>query len=145
LSATPIVVRDATPADAPELPALLAELGYPAADDAVARRIAHCDASAAARLLVADAGGRILGLAALAFLPLLHHDADLCRITAFVVSPAARRQGVGRRLVDRIEAIARERGCERVEVNSAEHREAAHRFYGALGYARKSVRFQKIL
>ncbi|HET9986518.1 MAG TPA: GNAT family N-acetyltransferase [Longimicrobiales bacterium] len=48
-------------------------------------------------------------------------------------------------LVDRIQAIARERGCERIEVNSAEHREAAHRFYGALGYVPKSVRFQKRL
>lgn len=145
MSVTPIVVRDATLADAPELPPLLAELGYPAAPDAVARRLAHCDASGAARLLVAEAGGRILGVAALAFLPLVHHDADLCRITAFVVSSEARRQGVGRLLVDRIEAIAHERGCERIEVNSAEHREAAHHFYGALGYAPRSVRFQKLL
>ncbi len=135
---------DCAAADLPALRALLVQLGYPTDAAALPGRLARIR-EAGGRVLVAREGEAVLGLVALAFLPLVHHEAPLCRMTALVVAEQARGRGVGRRLVAEAERIARERGCERVEVTSADHRAAAHAFYLALGYAEKPKRFVKVL
>ena len=142
--ATMIRLGDVTAADIPALPELLEQLGYPSAPDAVAARIGRIG-DASGRVLVARQEDEVLGVMALEFLALLHHDDDLCRITALVVADRARGRGVGRRLVAEAERIARERRCLRIEVTSAEHRAAAHAFYLALGYDEKRKRFLKHL
>ena len=70
---------------------------------------------------------------------------EQARITALVVSPECTRQGVGRRLVREVEAIARQAGAARVEVTTALSREHAHAFYRECGYARGSLHFAKLL
>ncbi|HEX9109012.1 MAG TPA: GNAT family N-acetyltransferase, partial [Longimicrobiales bacterium] len=97
------------------------------------------------RLLVAHSGEQPLALAAVAFLPLLHHDDELCRITALVVAGHARGHGIGRQLVEAVERLALERGCLRLEVTSADHRAPAHAFYRNLGFSEHPRRFIKQL
>ncbi len=139
-----LTLGDAVAADLPAFPELLAQLGYPTDPAALPGRVERIRAGGG-RVLVARAGDRVLGLIALAFLPLIHHERPLARISALVVDQAARGRGVGRRLVAEVERIARAAGCDRIEVMSANHRAAAHAFYGALGYTEKPKRFVKAL
>jgi GNAT superfamily N-acetyltransferase len=140
-------IRDARPADAEGLAALLAELGYPDAPERVAVRVAAFVADPASRLFVAEDGSGPVGLAPLTVLPLLHEDGAWCRVSALVVAQASRGEGVGLALLEEAEAFARHQGCRSVEVTSGEgpEREAAHCFYQALGYEQVSRRYLKPL
>jgi hypothetical protein len=91
-----VVIRDARPADAEGVADLLAELGYPGEPNEVARRLGRLASDPGSRVLVADGQPELLGLASLTVLPLLHEDGCWVRISAFVVTEASRRRGVGR-------------------------------------------------
>lgn len=56
-----------------------------------------------------------------------------------VVSSRARRQGVGKKLMQRIEELAKERGCWYMILVSGEKRKEAHQFYEALGFKEEKV------
>jgi GNAT superfamily N-acetyltransferase len=96
-------------------------------------------------VFVAEAEGRILGLAALHVIPVIERDGATGRITALVVRDEARRSGVGRALVKRVEAEAARRGCDRLEVTSGARRDDAHHFYRRLGFEEAPQRFVKSL
>lgn len=140
-------IRDARAEDADAVARLLAELGYPDDLACVAARVRAFAADPASRVLVAEEGGELVGLASLTVMPLLHEDGAWCRMSALVVGAGSRRHGVGRALVEAAEADARARGCRYAEVTSGERpdRRAAHRFYEALGYEQVSRRFLKVL
>jgi GNAT superfamily N-acetyltransferase len=55
-------------------------------------------------------------------------------ITGLIVSPEARRQGIGRALVNRAEEWACKLGAKAIVVRSNVHRVESHTFYPALGY-----------
>lgn len=136
-------VRDATAADAPAVAALLGELGYPVAAAEAARRLAR----PGERVLLAEADGRPVGLVALTVGAQLPHAEPVARVTALVVGAPARGRGAGRRLIARAEELAREAGCEGIEVTSGirSEREAGHRLYEGAGYTRTSYRFWRPL
>lgn len=139
-------LRDAGEGDAGAVAVLLTALGYPCEPGDAAVRIAAVATDPRQRLLLADCEDRGLGLLGLDFMyyvpPL---GATTCRITALVVAPEARRCGLGRRLLREAERLARKAGASRMELTSAAHREAAHAFYRACGYAESSLRFVKPL
>ena len=70
---------------------------------------------------------------------------EQARITALVVAPDCERQGVGRRLLREVEAIARQAGAARIEVTSAASREGAQAFYHGCGFADGARHFVKLL
>lgn len=138
-----MTIRDATAADAAAVAALLGELGYPAASGEVVARLRR----PGQRVLLAESEGRAVGLAALDIGSQLHHAGPVARVTALVVSEPARGLGAGRRLMTRAEDLAREAGCEGIELTSGirPEREKAHHLYQALGYERTSYRFYRRL
>lgn len=139
------LLRRAGPDDATGVAALLEALGYPCSREDAARRIDALSADARQQLLVADWHGELLGLVAIDLLYYLPLGATTCRITALSVSPDARRQGMGRRLLREAETLAREAGAARIELTTARHREQAHAFYRACGYEEAALRFVKRL
>ncbi|TCZ80215.1 GNAT family N-acetyltransferase [Paenibacillus albiflavus] len=56
-----------------------------------------------------------------------------------IVSPHVRRQGVGAKLMQEIEMIARERDCYYMIFVSGEQRKEAHVFYEKLGFKEEKV------
>lgn len=63
-----------------------------------------------------------------------------------IVSTEYRGRGIGRRLMECMESIARERGCYYIMFVSSMHRQEAHKFYESLGYQRGEVQgFRKRL
>jgi GNAT superfamily N-acetyltransferase len=139
----PAVVREATTADANPLATLLGELGYPSLPDSLPRRLERLQASGTIIALVAERDHRVLGLATAHILNALHTDDDVAWLTLLVVSGTARREGLGRRLVEAVERWVRSKGCRRMSVTSAVHRAGAHEFYDRLGYTHTGLRYSK--
>ncbi len=138
-------MRDAEPSDAPILAALITELGHPADPATVARQIELLDASPHDRIIVALDGSRVVGMAGMRISVFIHRARPVARLTTMIVTKEARRGGIGRALVERIELLARQTGCGALELTSGEERSDAHRFYEALGFERTSVRYWKVL
>ena len=139
-----LTIRGAEAADAPALAALLERLGYPAAPDAIASRLARL-VGVGDEAFVAAVAGEVVGLVTLHVTQVLHRPAPVGRITGLVVAEAATRGGVGRALVGWAEARLADRGCGFVEVTSGLARGDAHRFYERLGYRNDDLRFFKAL
>jgi len=73
--------------------------------------------------------GRIVGCAGVEVL-----DASACRLRAMYVDAAYRRQGLARRLLERVTAFARSRRFERMELETASSMRAAQSLYAAAGF-----------
>jgi GNAT superfamily N-acetyltransferase len=140
-----VSIREAVMADASSVARLLGQLGYPASPDTAARRIARHAVSEADLLLVAEANGEVAGLASLHISIALEYEGEAGKLSAIVVDEAARGRGVGRALVEAIEAEARARGCVLLFLTSNERRGEAHAFYRALGFEETGRRFAKSL
>ncbi|WP_312515041.1 GNAT family N-acetyltransferase [Stutzerimonas nitrititolerans] len=124
-----IEIKAPSLADAPAISALLDALGYPGTEAFIKRRIAQLLAHPDASLLVAMDDGEVVGVISLHFIPQLALSGDICRISYLCVSTQARSQGVGAQLEERAVSLARQRGCDRIELHCHERRTDAHRFY----------------
>ncbi|MEO8706712.1 MAG: GNAT family N-acetyltransferase [Kofleriaceae bacterium] len=138
-------IRTATDGDASALATLLEQLGHPATPERILSRLARMANEAGQHVLVAELEGTVVGLATVWIRHLITADTPLARIGSLVVDDARRSQRIGRQLVTAAETIAREAGCDRIEVTSGEHRTRAHDFYRALGYEERPRRFVKRL
>jgi N-acetylglutamate synthase-like GNAT family acetyltransferase len=139
-----LTVRDAREEDSAAIADLLGQLGYPASAGAMPARIARMRA-AGDRVVVAEVDGSVAGLAALHVSPSLEHSTPAGKLAALVVDEAHRGTGLGRALVDAMEAEARERGCGVFFLTTAEGRADAHAFYERLGLERTGRRYAKTL
>jgi GNAT superfamily N-acetyltransferase len=92
-------------------------------------------------VLVADAAGELVGICT------GYQDLHSVRfgyrawVEDLAVHPGHRSSGVGKRLLDAAKAWARERGATHLELDSAEARADAHRFYEREGPSWRSVCF----
>ncbi len=142
---TDVEIRPVTTEDSSALAPLLDELGYPTSASEVAARIPRLSVFGAAIALVAVERGEIVGLATGHRVATLHAPTDAAQLTTLVVSEAARRRGIGTRLVQSIERWAVEQGCTRVTLTTAVHRAEAHIFYENAGYEHTGRRYAKRL
>jgi GNAT superfamily N-acetyltransferase len=87
------------------------------------------------RLLVLDAGGRVVGTATLLLIPSVAGGGrPRAIIDNVVVDRAFRGRGHGARLLQHCIALARAQGVRKLELTTNERRAAAHRFYERLGF-----------
>ncbi len=140
-----LTIRDARPGDAEGLATLIGQLGYPAAAEAVARRVERLRASEADRLVVAELDGALVGLAGLHISLSVEYDEPAAKLSAIVVDERHRRRGIGEALVAAMETEARRRGCRLIFLTTAESRETAHTFYQGIGFEETGRRFAKRL
>lgn len=140
-----IHVRVAKDGDASDVASLITLLGYPCLPDEALERMRSVAGEPDQALLVADREGHLCGLLCLDLMYYLPLGARTCRITALVIASSHQREGVGRELLRAAESWARQAGAARIEVTSAAHREEAHAFYRACGYADGAMRFVKRL
>ena len=112
---------------------------YYAAFDAIA-------ASPSNGLYVAEADGTIVGTLQLTFiLGLDYLGAERMLIEAVRVARERRNAGIGKAMIAEAIAIARRRGCQRVELTSSASRKDAHRFYERLGFTASHVGMKLML
>lgn len=75
----------------------------------------------------------------LAAFAIMHFGDDVAHLNLLAVSPAHRRQGLGRRLMDWLTATAIEAGVFRINLELRTHNEAARVFYETLGFEKTGV------
>jgi GNAT superfamily N-acetyltransferase len=139
-------VRHALASDAADLAVLLDQLGYPVAAEVLSRRIVRFNEDPSSTLFAAvTTDGAVVGLAALHILQVIERDESSARLIAFVVRDEMRGRGIGRSLLDRVEAAARDAGCDRLHVTSGDERSGAHAAYRRLGFTDTGRRFAKRL
>ncbi|WP_312225638.1 GNAT family N-acetyltransferase [Stutzerimonas nitrititolerans] len=124
-----IEIKTPSLADAPAISALLESLGYPGTHAFIERRVTQMITLPDASLLVAVDSGEVIGVISLHFIPQLALNGDIYRISYLCVSERARGRGVGALLEEHAESLARQRGCDRIELHCHERRTDAHRFY----------------
>jgi ribosomal protein S18 acetylase RimI-like enzyme len=137
-------IRYARESDANAIAGLLEELGYPNTPEFVIHKLGMLGDDENP-VFVAEAAGEVVGFISLHIMPVFHEGPLYCRITAVAVTEAHRRQGVGRRLMEHAEVVARNAGCGRIELTSNDRRTWAHAFYEAIGYEGTSRKFVKAL
>jgi ribosomal protein S18 acetylase RimI-like enzyme len=141
------VIRAATDEDAEAIIALWTEAyfgeGEGGRDTPYSRSDFDHTASAAAHFIVAEADDEVVGVVAL-LVPgeptrAVAND-DEAELARLVVSAAARRQGIGRALVDRCTELARSEDWHAIALWSRSYQRAGHRLYESLGYRRQPDR-----
>jgi len=139
-----VVLRRARAGDVPAIVGLLAADQLGATRDGIAddadrqayrRAFEAIDRDPAHVLVVADAGGRVVGTMQLSYLPgLARRGALRAQIEAVRVHEDYRGGGLGRAMVTWAIGEARQRGCALVQLTSDKSRADAHRFYERLGF-----------
>jgi GNAT superfamily N-acetyltransferase len=139
-----LTIRDARADDGAAIAALLGQLGYETDAAAVAPRLERL-VIVGDRLVVAVLEDQVVGLAHLHASPTIEHERPAAKISALVVDESRRGQGIGRALVDAMEAEARARRCVLLFLTTAARREDAHAFYNRVGLEETGTRFTKTL
>jgi GNAT superfamily N-acetyltransferase len=133
------MIRLATQSDAAAVAGILALLGYQARIDDVRHRLETLETDRD-WVFVADRDG-VVGVIAVHVIPLLQTAGTVARITALIVAPEARGNGVGRQLVGAARTFARQTGCVRLEVTSGDGHADSPGFYAAVGFRADELRF----
>ena len=141
-------VREASPEDVPAVLGLLDELGRPkpagrSEAEEFGRMVEGYITDGDKRVLVALAGGRIVGMASVLLLPRLNRTTRELYIPELVVSRQYRRRGLGRALVGHCVRLAAESGCHRIRLESGNSRTGSHDFYQDLGFEQSALSFSK--
>jgi N-acetylglutamate synthase-like GNAT family acetyltransferase len=140
----PVSYRFAEPGDAPTLVTLLEEMiaDHGAISPERDRLLETVDSVLAAggqhRFLLAETREGIVGMCAMLFSMSTWSAAKACELQDVMVSPTARRSGVGRALVETAGRLAQEEGCRRVFLLAEAWNLEAHAFYRALGFNEKT-------
>ena len=124
-------VEKADPALLPALQSLLPQLNPQLPPLTMERLQAVVDDPSTTLLVVRDGDDVIATAALILFTTPAYTKA---RIEDVVVDEGVRGRGVGEKLVRRCVELARERGAQVVELQSARHREVANRLYSRLGF-----------
>ncbi len=134
------VVRSATPADLEQLVRLLGVLFSIEADfqpePERQRRGLELMLVAPERrcVLVAEEAGAVVGMVTAQLLVSTAEGAPSALVEDMVVDEAARGRGVGRRLIQALEAWARARGATRLQLLADRDNHSALRFYERMGW-----------
>jgi GNAT superfamily N-acetyltransferase len=139
-----LTIRDALARDGVAIAALLGQLGYETDAAAVAPRLERL-VIVGDRVVVAELDDQVVGLAHLHASPTIEYERPAARIGALVVHESHRGEGIGRALVEEMEAEARARRCVLLFLTTAAGREDAHEFYGLIGLEETGKRFTKLL
>lgn len=138
-----IVYRQATTADSAQVLSLLGEIMQhhgvePPDTPRLGATVSTIMTAPDHLLLVADAGGRLVGMCALVFTQSTWSAAPVCELQDVLVTESYRRTEVGRGLVRAAEGIANDRGCSRLFLLAEYWNLDAHAFYRHLGLTEKT-------
>ena len=133
-----LTIRDARADDGAAIASLLGQLGYETEAAAVAPRLERL-------VIVAVLDNEVVGLAQLSASPTIEYERPAAKISALVVDESHRGEGIGRALVEAMEAEARARRCVLLFLTTAARREDARAFYRRVGLEETGTRFTKTL
>jgi len=135
----PVAVREASAEDAEALHALALELADALGDqgpppEATQARLSELLAESRARVLVAEDENGVVGAASLWIKPDLAHGDTVVEVPMLVVSKNARRRGIGKLLVEKMQSIATAENASLIELVATHENDTARVFYRSLGF-----------
>ncbi len=96
-------------------------------------------------LIVGVQEDRIVGFCSLSLKNNFWKAGCIGNVDELVVDENYRGQGIGKKLINRIEEIAISNQCKQIELDSSFHRKEAHHFYESIGYKSRAYLFTKPL
>ena len=131
--------------DVPSLCELMSVLGYPTTKEEMQDRFTVLDKDPCYRMFVADIDGKVVGMAGALKSYYFEKVGCYVRLGALVTLETHRGKGIGRTLVQAVEAWGASVGASSLVLNcgNREEREVAHLFYKHLGYEAKSTGYAK--
>jgi GNAT superfamily N-acetyltransferase len=144
-----LLIRKATTEDVDELLELYRQLAstgeLPNATDAT-MVIDLINSNPWMLFLVAEMDGMVVGTVTVVIVPAITHSAQpWAQIEHMVVHEAHRGIGIGRALLARCEEHVRAVGGFKMQLQSSNHREDAHRFYEREGFSASSMGYRRYL
>lgn len=134
MSAT-LLIRPHKHSDIPLLSSLMEEMGYPTSPLEIDLRIKKFLKNEGYGLLIATLSGEVVGFIAWSQSMLFVSNKTRLRIEGLVVHHTHRNKGIGKKLIEAIEKIARETTPAIIELTSGLRRgKKVHDFYRNLGY-----------
>lgn len=95
--------------------------------------------------LCATSNDRVIGFISFRYKISLWAEGAVGWVDELVVDSDYRGRGVGSRLLREVMRLAQSKGCVRLELDSAFHREEAHRFYEKQGFSKRAFLFTRVL
>jgi GNAT superfamily N-acetyltransferase len=89
--------------------------------------------------------GRIIGFCSLIIRISFWQEGLIGHINQLIIDESCRQIGISAELLDAAIAAAKNEGCKRIELDSAFHRQNAHRFYENAGLTMRAYLFSKEL
>jgi GNAT superfamily N-acetyltransferase len=126
-------IRRARRADAGPIAELAGQLGYPATQAQMRKRLRGIKPASEHAVFVAELDKRVVGWLHVSKQPLLEVEIR-AEVNGLVVAEGARSRGAGAILLSKAESWARHQGCKEMSVRSNVIRERAHKFYERNGY-----------
>jgi GNAT superfamily N-acetyltransferase len=139
------MIREASVADADVIVQLLEQLGYADTHSFIHVRIQELLKNPDALLFCYESEGNVIALLSLHVIPQIALLGSFLRISYFVVDENARSRKIGAELEALASQIAKEKGCDRIEVHCHKRRTEAHRFYERRGFIESPKYFVKYL
>ncbi|MDC4296351.1 GNAT family N-acetyltransferase [Acinetobacter baumannii] len=124
---------------------LLKQMGYSQPLKVVQEQFQILNKDPNAITLVAADDLKVYGVLSLYFIPQIALQGDFAKICYLCVDENMRSKGVGHLLVQEAERLAKQRGCDRMELHSGIQRPLAHQFYLREGYIEAPKYFRKAL
>ncbi|WP_040951451.1 GNAT family N-acetyltransferase [Gorillibacterium massiliense] len=128
-----MMLRNVQTEDAAEIARLSTQLGYPADESEVCRRISWLMEDGENAVFVMEVDGKLAGWVHVQG-RLALESAPFAEIGGLVVDDICRRMGVGRKLIDSCVEWTKAKGYRTLRVRSNGLRTEAHRFYESCGF-----------
>ena len=138
-----MLIRNVNETDLADITYLMAELGYETTVSEMRNRLLELTNNPDYHTIVAELDNEVVGLLGLHIGLAYEFSGCYGRIVCLVVNKQYRKNGIGKKLIDRAKEIISDRNGNTLVLNSGNRkdREAAHKFYLDNGFSAKSTGF----
>jgi len=140
-----LIIREFQPNDIESLADLTTELGYATSIEQMTKRLETISQLDNYWTFVASFDSKIVGYIGINKNYLWEQDGHYLRIQALVVKKQFRRIGIGQKLIDTVEKLAKQTNTKLILINcgNRDERHSAHQFYSKMGFEPKSTGYIK--
>jgi ribosomal protein S18 acetylase RimI-like enzyme len=96
-------------------------------------------------IILATSNSKVIGMVSYILIDRLNQPLSELWIPELVVTNEYRNRGIGKRLVQKCESIARRNKCYRIRLESRNDRIDSHDFYKKIGFSQMALAFEKKL
>ena len=146
-----VIIREASDKDVAIILGLLYDLGRPKPQkdsdvDTFRKLVTKYVSDSDKQILVAVLDEmKIIGMISMMFLPRLNRDTLEMYIPELIVLEKYHNKGIGKKLINSCIALAKEKKCHRIRLESGNQRKESHQFYKHLGFEQSALSFTKNL